>query len=160
MRRKCGAMKGWRRFRGRLWGRRRSRTVNPGRLPVGTAFSAQKETHQVQMKLPGGEAVRGYEIHTGESRVGEGTLPFGEIIERSDQAVRIADGARSEDGSVWGTYVHGVFENDGFRHGWLRVLGWSGPLVATTALRNGEYDRLADAVEEAVDWAAAEALIA
>ncbi len=141
-------------------GARGEQAAGLGLLPVGTAFSAEKETHQVQMKLPDGEAVRGYEIHTGESRVREGTLPFGEIIERSDQAVRVADGARSEDGSVWGTYVHGVFENDGFRHGWLRGLGWSGPLVATTALRNGEYDRLADAVEEAVDWAVVEALIA
>ncbi len=141
-------------------GARGERAAGLGLLPVGTQFSAEKETHQVQMKLPDGEAVRGYEIHTGESIVGEGTLPFGEIIVRSDQAVRIADGARSKDGSVWGTYVHGVFENDGFRHGWLRGLGWSGPVVATAALRNGEYDRLADAVEEAVDWAAVEALIA
>ena len=60
---------------------------------------------------------------------------------------------------MWGSYVHGLFENDGFRHRWLRRLGWSGAVAATTALREREYDRLADVVEEAVDWGAVEALM-
>ena len=135
------------------------RAAGLGLLPVRTEFASRKETHQAVMKLADGETVRGYEIHTGDTRVREGTARFGEIIERSGSSVEIADGARSKDGSVWGTYVHGMFENDGFRHGWLRGLGWSGPVVATTALRNREYDRLADAVEEAVDWAEVESLI-
>ncbi len=130
-----------------------------GLLPVATEFLAQKETHQALMRLYDGEAVRGYEIHTGDSRVREGAERFGVIVERSGAAVRVPDGARSEDGSVWGSYLHGLFENDGFRHRWLRGLGWSGPVVATTALQEREYDRLADAVEEAVDWGAVEALM-
>ena len=131
-----------------------------GLLPVTTTFSAQKETHQAGMRLPDGATVRGYEIHTGDSRVREGTARFGEIIERGGLTVQIPDGAAAADGSVWGTYLHGLFENDGFRHSWLRGLGWSGAVAASTALRNQEYDRLADAVEEAVDWNAVEALIA
>ena len=130
-----------------------------GLLPVTTTFSGRKETHQASMRLRDGEMVRGYEIHTGESRVREGTARFGEIVERGGETVRVPDGAKSEDGSVWGSYLHGLFENDGFRHRWLRGLGWTGPVVATTALRERAYDRLADAVEEAVDWAAVEALM-
>lgn len=130
-----------------------------GLLPVVTTFSAQKETHQAVMRLRDGETVRGYEIHTGDSRVSEGTARFGEIIARGGRTVRIPDGAAVADGSAWGTYLHGLFENDSFRHSWLRGLGWSGALAATTALRNREYDRLADAVEEAVDWRAVEALM-
>ena len=130
-----------------------------GLLPVATEFLAQKETHQALMRLDDGEAVRGYEIHTGESRVQDGAARFGVIVERSGGTVRVPDGAKSEDGSVWGSYLHGLFENDGFRHKWLRQLGWSGAVVATTALREREYDRLADAVEEAVDWGAVEALM-
>ena len=133
--------------------------VGLGLLPVATEFLAQKETHQALMRLEDGEAVRGYEIHTGVSRV-LGAARFGEIIERNGRPVRVPDGATAPDGRVWGTYLHGLFENDGFRHRWLRGLGWSGPVVATTALRNGEYDRLADAVEEAVEWGAVEALMA
>ena len=131
-----------------------------GLLPVATRFSAQKETHQARMRLDDGEAVRGYEIHTGETRIRAGTAPFGEIIERNGRPVSISDGAAAEDGSVWGSYVHGLFENDGFRHRWLRGLGWSGAVTETRALRERGYDRLADAVEEAVDWTAVEALIA
>lgn len=130
-----------------------------GLLPVRTEFAGKKETHQAVMELADGETARGYEIHTGDTVLQEGTKPFGEIVERGGRRVRIADGATVEEGRVWGTYLHGLFENDGFRHGWLRGLGWSGPVVATTALRNREYDRLADAVEEAVDWAEVESLI-
>lgn len=130
-----------------------------GLLPVATEFLARKETHQARMRLVNGEAVRGYEIHTGDSRVREGAARFGEIVERSGRPVGIPDGAVTKDGSVWGSYLHGLFENDSFRHRWLRQLGWSGAVAATTALREREYDRLADAVEEAVDWAAVESLI-
>jgi len=135
------------------------RAAGLGLLPVATEFLGQKETHQALMRLSDGEAVRGYEIHTGDSRVREGAERFGVVVERSGGTVRVPDGAKSEDGSVWGSYLHGLFENDGFRHRWLRGLGWSGPVVATTALREREYDRLADAVEEAVDWGAVEALM-
>lgn len=130
-----------------------------GLLPVTTSFAAEKVTHQARLRLTDGEVVRGYEIHTGETRVAAGTARFGEIIERSGRRVRVADGARSEDGRVWGTYLHGVFENDGFRHGWLRRLGWAGPVVETKAMREREYDRLADAVEDAVGWEAVERLL-
>ena len=73
-----------------------------GLLPVATEFLAQKETHQALMRLDEGEAVRGYEIHTGDSRVGDGAERFGVIVERSGETVRVPDGAKSEDGSVWG----------------------------------------------------------
>ena len=131
-----------------------------GLLPVSTQFLADKETHQARMELADGEIVEGYEIHTGETQAREGTAPLGEIVDRNGRRVSIPDGASVEEGRAWGTYLHGLFENDGFRHRWLRGLGWSGEVVATTALRNQEYDRLADAVEEAVDWAEVEALIA
>lgn len=134
--------------------------VGLGLLPVTTTYSAQKETHQARMRSGDGETVRGYEIHTGVTRVREGTAPFGEIIERNGRSVSIPDGAMAADGRVWGSYLHGLFENDGFRHRWLRGLGWTGAVTQTAALRDREYDRLADVVEEAVDWAAVEALIA
>jgi len=130
-----------------------------GLLPVSTQFLADKETHQARMELADGEIVEGYEIHTGETQAREGTAPFGEIVDRNGRRVSIPDGASVEEGRAWGTYMHGLFENDGFRHRWLRGLGWAGEVVATTELRSREYDRLADAVELAVDWAAVDALI-
>lgn len=34
------------------------------------------------------------------------------------------DGSMNADGRVWGCYLHGLFTNTGFRHAWLRSLGW------------------------------------
>jgi hypothetical protein len=78
---------------------------------------------------------------------------------RSGATVTVPDGAVTGDGRVWGTYLHGVFENDDFRHRWLRELGWQGEVVSTTALRQTEYDWLADVVKTAVDWAAIDSLL-
>ena len=112
------------------------------------------------MELADGEIVEGYETYTGETRARERTAPFGKVVGRNGRRVSIPDGASVEEGRAWGTYMHGLFENDGFRHRWLRRLGWSGEVVATTALRDRAYDRLADAVEWSVDWGEVEELIA
>ncbi|HHY54322.1 MAG TPA: cobyric acid synthase [Chloroflexi bacterium] len=129
--------------------------VSPGLglLPITTRFERQKQTHLASLERDG-ERLRGYEIHTGESILDEGAQPFGMIVERNGVSVAIPDGAVTEDGRVWGVYLHGIFENDRFRHRWLRQLGWRGEVVFTTTLRQAEYDRLADIVEDAVDWAA------
>lgn len=129
-----------------------------GLLPITTRFERQKQTHLASLERDG-ERLRGYEIHTGESILDEGAQPFGMIVERNGVSVAIPDGAVTEDGRVWGVYLHGIFENDRFRHRWLRQLGWRGEVVFTTTLRQAEYDRLADIVEDAVDWAAIQRLL-
>ena len=130
-----------------------------GLLPVSTQFMLQKQTYQSLLRLPTGEVVSGYEIHSGETAAREGAARFGRIVERNGQTVSLLDGAVAEGGRVWGTYLHGLFGNDRFRHRWMRQLGWTGPLVSASAMREQAYDRLADAVEAAVDWAAVEQLI-
>ncbi len=121
-----------------------------GLLPVETVFNAQKQTDRVRVRLPDGETVSGYEIHTGETRLMSGAEPLGTVIERSGRPTEEISGAREE--GVWGTYLHDIFANDAFRHRWLRSLGWKGAGEDTAALREAAYDRLADAVEAAVDW--------
>jgi adenosylcobyric acid synthase len=37
----------------------------------------------------------------------------------------VLDGAASEDGRVWGCYVHGLFANQNLRRAWLKDLGWN-----------------------------------
>lgn len=147
-------------------------TVAPGLglLPVSTEFCPVKQTHQAELRLEDGQLLQGYEIHAGETTLHQ-AQPLGTLVRRSGRPVSIPDGARSPDGRVWGTYLHGIFENESFRREWLRSLGWPGPepmehtgveeASATTArrLREQEYDRLADAVETAVNWQAIEALI-
>jgi adenosylcobyric acid synthase len=132
-------------------------------LPVATEFAAAKATHQVRAEpLPGpgflatvaGTKVTGYEIHMGHSqRMGEDARPLFRVTRRSGQPVELFDGAVDAIGRIWGTYLHGLFDNTEFRRAWLRSLGWSPPNqeVNLAAVRQASYDRLAAAVRSSLD---------
>jgi len=127
-------------------------------LPLTTEFATVKATHQVQAEvLPGpgffftaaGLPVTGYEIHMGRSQImDDSAMPAFRLTMRSGQPVDALDGAVEAAGRVWGTYLHGLFDNTSFRRAWLRSLGWSSPEqeIDLTAIRQAAYDRLAAAV--------------
>lgn len=132
-------------------------------LPVQTIFQPVKETNQSTMQLT--EEVlgrsctlRGYEIHSGTTKLLADARPLGTIVARNGQPVQVADGAMATNGQIWGCYLHGIFVNDDFRHSWLRTLGWQGSGQQADAAREREYDRLADAVEAAIGWPQIQAL--
>jgi len=102
-----------------------------GLLDAETALLLHKETHQAEAILrPAGllaapgcaGALSGYEIHMGETSIGKGARPFATIVSRSGAEAAIADGAVSPDGRVFGTYLHGIFDNDCFRRAFLNRL--------------------------------------
>ncbi|MBV7336036.1 cobyric acid synthase [Chloroflexi bacterium TSY] len=140
-----------------------------GLLPIVTEFCQIKQTHRAKLQIDPdrlnfmdaapGDALSGYEIHAGETTFLGDAKPLGKIIVRNGQPASVADGAVSQDGRVWGTYLHGIFDNDHFRSQWLRSLGWQGTSVSMKQLRIQAYDRLANAVEESVDWEVIERLI-
>lgn len=89
-------------------------------LPVDTELSHDKRTVQVtaHVLMPGmsdAETVRGYEIHVGLTARRQGRPCFRILDEAGDRE----DGAVSPDGLVWGTYIHGVFDDPSFRRGWI-----------------------------------------
>jgi adenosylcobyric acid synthase len=102
-----------------------------GLLTVETEMLPEKETHQALAYL--GDAglrvapecngiVSGYEIHVGRT-TGPGTqLPFARIFRRGEDSVAVEDGTVSSDGRVFGTYLHGVFDNPHFREAYLNVI--------------------------------------
>jgi adenosylcobyric acid synthase len=99
-----------------------------GLLDVETVMLMEKETHQAAAMLlragkriiPGcSEELTCYEIHMGETTLGRYARPFATIFRRSGRKVKISDGAVSADGRVLGTYLHGIFDNDGFRTAFL-----------------------------------------
>ena len=134
-------------------------------LDLETTFAGVKHTEQVEAVLRAstgpfaalaGTRVRGYEIHMGRSRaLGAGPAALCEVGAGGDG--RRLDGAVSETGAVWGTYLHGIFDNDALRHSWLRSLGWRS--AGRTHDRLRAYDRLADHVEAHLDMAALERIL-
>jgi len=101
-------------------------------------------------------AFRGYEIHVGETVYAEETAPFAEI-ERAGSGAVVADGAVSSDRCVFGTYIHGIFDDDAFRHSFLvsarAASGLAPPAskVFVAAERQSRLDRLATHVRQALD---------
>jgi adenosylcobyric acid synthase len=138
-----------------------------GVLPVVTTFASAKVTTRATGRLTaspfGRDAsdvpIRGYEIHMGETRAADGTPAFSRI-RRGDESAWVDDGARSEDGRIAGTYLHGIFDADAFRHEFIRAArdarGLAPPreLAALAMQREARIDRLAAHVRASVDLAA------
>ncbi|PIX22923.1 MAG: cobyric acid synthase CobQ, partial [Deltaproteobacteria bacterium CG_4_8_14_3_um_filter_43_13] len=141
-----------------------------GLLPVSTTIEKEKVTSQVCAKIHPlnrffkntGE-VKGYEIHMGLTGFQEERHMF-EIIERDGSAISVPDGFISEDGRVWGTYIHGIFDNDGFREEFIsRIKAAKGLPVAARSeseadasfnfqeFKEVQYDRLAALVRRNTD---------
>ncbi|MCU7650226.1 cobyric acid synthase [Pseudomonas piscis] len=121
-----------------------------GLLAFETVLEAQKQLRNVSGRLTLEDApVSGYEIHAGVSR--------GPALEQA--AVRLddgrSDGARSADGQILATYLHGLFETPAACGALLR---WAGledvQQVDYHGLRERDIERLADLVERHLDTAA------
>ena len=134
-----------------------------GLLPVATTFVPSKSTHQMRgtvISLSGllqsaqGLSITGYEIHMGRTNQNGLDSPF-LIEERSTRPCRDQDGATSVDGNVLGTYVHGLFHNEGLRRAILKELsikkGVSLSLTNAVFSKEEAYDRLADLVRGSLD---------
>lgn len=87
-----------------------------------TTINPEKTIAQVKGKVLAKERtygysdeLTGYEIHHGETELLEDTEPFMEITQRGGIKCKVYDGAISHDGRIWGTYLHGIFDNDQFR---------------------------------------------
>ena len=118
-----------------------------GLLPLTTRFEREKDTRLVRGSTREGDAVRGYEIHMGRTERSGGAEAFLTLEDGRE------DGCLSADGRVWGTYLHGVFDAPDFRRRWLRSLGWNGSGRGgdLESLREAEFERLADVLEESLD---------
>ncbi len=116
-----------------------------GLLPVRTSLAREKTlTRTSGRHRESGCEVSGYEIHHGLTDGGE-TAP---LILRSDGE---SIGTGTADGRIWGTYLHGIFDADGFRRWWidrLRVRKGLAPLGRIAANYDLEpaFERLAAVV--------------
>jgi adenosylcobyric acid synthase len=64
----------------------------------------------------------------------------------------MADGAISDNGHTWGTYIHGVFDNPAFRRHWLNQIRQRKGLAALpTAVSENVNQRLSSAMDQWAD---------
>lgn len=134
-----------------------------GLLPIVTEFAATKMTHQVCAgcrKHPflginySDDQLQGYEIHMGRTDFVETVRPAFAIAVRSGQPVQAEDGVVTSDGLVMGTYIHGIFDNDGYRRAVINALRQRKGLTPLEVKENfrdrkeKSYDRLADTVRK------------
>lgn len=74
--------------------------------------------------------IEGYEIHMGQTKVDTKEKPF---IKLNDGRT---DGVISENGQIWGTYFHGIFDNDFFRRHWLDQIRVKKGLLPKKTVKN------------------------
>jgi len=141
-------------------------TLGLGLLSVVTNFATEKSTSQVRAKvladwglLAGmkGQELVGYEIHMGQTSGDENTSSF-QILATPRGVVKYDDGTLNAQGTVLGTYLHGLFHNLSFRQALLANLRrrWGLPEKKTGSLLDKEpqYDRLAELVRHSLDMPA------
>jgi adenosylcobyric acid synthase len=137
-----------------------------GLLPIATILKAEKVTRQAKGTVQsrswlGGRLdeaeFQGYEIHMGETAYSAGARGFTEIERAGQPGLWFPDGAVDAGGRVAGTYVHGLFAEDGFRHAAIRALREvcglepAAALAGVAADRERRIDRLAAHVRRALD---------
>ncbi|GKX51737.1 cobyric acid synthase [Budvicia aquatica] len=118
-----------------------------GLLDVETQFETKKHTAQVKGvtrdNLPGflarcsQQPIAGYEIHMGVSRLGDNAIALAEMDLRNGQNEMWSDGAVNRDGSVMGSYLHGIFDQNNFTRPLLNQLRSNKGLPA---LDNDSFD--------------------
>ncbi len=132
-----------------------------GLLDVETIFDRVKTTCQVEAYINaesgmgnaewcGNDSLKGYEIHMGSTTGDVGLFK----LKRLDSAF-VQDG--SAKGNVWGTYIHGIFDNDAFRRGLINALREKRRLAPVEDVtdfakaRDAALDKWADVLRESID---------
>ena len=136
-----------------------------GLLDIETQFEKKKATYQIEaeeINLTGKgksrDLLRGYEIHMGKTKLHTEKILF-KIKKRSGKKCLVYDGAISRDRKVWGTYIHGIFDNDRFRRRFLNSINKRRKLPLPEVRRSFEYDsfkeeqydKLADLIRKNLD---------
>ncbi|MGG7565100.1 cobyric acid synthase [Rhodovulum sp. DZ06] len=117
-----------------------------GLLDVATVMTGDKRLTEVEAAHAAtGAGFRGYEIHIGRTDGPDRARPFAHVDGRPEGAV-------SADGKVEGSYLHGMFRDDGFRAAWLGRFGAASGLSYDDGVE-AALEALADHVEAHLDVA-------
>lgn len=101
--------------------------------------------------------MRGYEIHMGETTLTKEAQALFHITQRSESPVDLMDGFINEKHNVFGTYCHGIFDNDEIRRAVINALRRRKGLedlpiqFRYRKYKESEFDRLANTVRKNFD---------
>jgi adenosylcobyric acid synthase len=133
-----------------------------GLLPITTRMNAEKVTRQVRGALLRSslfgqpvppQTFHGYEIHVGETIYENHAQAFAMLNEQD------SDGCISADNRIFGTYLHGIFDDDVFRHTFIAAARTYYNLAPAVRFENWRqrreqsFDVLADGVRNSLDLA-------
>lgn len=134
-----------------------------GLLPAKTIFTVEKTRTRVSGEIQqfsgmfqrlSGKKLEGYEIHMGVTSINGKAESFSIISEEGK--VSKSDGACIE--NVYGTYVHGIFDEDGIAEELVRILAEKKGIyleeqqnVDRYAHKESQYDLLADTLRKYLD---------
>jgi adenosylcobyric acid synthase len=131
-----------------------------GLLPISTTMEAQKVTRLCSGIIHGDslfgqplpqDRIAGYEIHVGKTMYLEDAEPFATLSSGE------LDGCVSADQRILGSYLHGIFDEDGFRHAFVSAarhfckLAYPSVLNLWKAQREESLNRLAHQVSRSLD---------
>jgi adenosylcobyric acid synthase len=137
-----------------------------GLLPLSSTFGRDKRLSRVEATwLADGTRLKGYEIHHGMTGPSDRSIqsagrPHGAATKAQDAMTVVARSTTGEAlgygaGRVWGSYIHGIFDEDGFRRAFLNDLrsckGLPPLAIHPAPNLDDELDRLAEAVLSSVD---------
>ncbi|NFH80030.1 cobyric acid synthase [Clostridium botulinum] len=115
-----------------------------GLLDIKTRFNERKVTKQVEAQVVSNlkhineienKSLVGYEIHNGISKVGKNVKPF--IKDSKGKIIGVCD----MEGSVAGTYLHGIFDSEEFTNAFINALKKNNDFEL---LENDELDKVSD----------------
>jgi len=137
-----------------------------GLLNIETTFEKTKVTAQVEAEIinssflafslqPSAFNLKGYEIHMGTSKGDIGLFKISRLAHQSSHITNIMDG--SINNNCWGSYLHGIFENDLFRRSVINYSRQKKGLKPLNAhveycrIKDAAIEKLADIVKENMD---------
>lgn len=130
-------------------------------LNTDTFMNKDKTTYQIKARLSGlkefidfNHTIDGYEIHCGDTKVYEGNSAFEVIEQLGGKRDFYGEGNVNKEGTIIGTYIHGIFENNEFRNKFINYLRQRKNLKEKDAVyfnKDLEYNRLAELLRNSLD---------
>jgi adenosylcobyric acid synthase len=131
-----------------------------GLLSYETVFKPTKTTTLSEgVERIFGSRVKGYEIHMGEALATSEKNAFIDLNIRNGKAYQGMDGIVNEEQSVFGTYLHGIFDSKDFTASFINQVRQRKGLEARIyeevpnywEFKEQQYDKLAEVVRNSVD---------